>query len=132
VRSLALWSRLYLLVWLAFAEFLVTPFAEVAPFVVDLHVLVGVAVFALALMNYRSLNKSSAPIRLKRISKAAVMMAALAALLGLPLYASARISVAVPFQWGIGILHLIVALAIITQAASTATAYDMWEEKEFR
>jgi len=28
-------------------------------------------------------------------------------------------------------LHVGNALAIITQASSSATAYDMWEEKEF-
>jgi len=28
-------------------------------------------------------------------------------------------------------LHLVTALAIITQASSVATAYDMWEEHEF-
>jgi hypothetical protein len=31
----------------------------------------------------------------------------------------------------VGFLHMGTALAIATQAASTATAYDMWEEKEF-
>jgi hypothetical protein len=31
----------------------------------------------------------------------------------------------------INFLHVAVALAIITQAASSATAFDMWEEKEF-
>jgi hypothetical protein len=37
----------------------------------------------------------------------------------------------VPFGLVVNILHLIIALAIISQASSTATAYDMWEEKEF-
>jgi hypothetical protein len=27
--------------------------------------------------------------------------------------------------------HVAIALAIITQASSSATSYDMWEEKEF-
>jgi len=29
------------------------------------------------------------------------------------------------------VLHVLTAFAIITQAASVATSYDMWEEKEF-
>jgi hypothetical protein len=33
--------------------------------------------------------------------------------------------------WIITFLHLVIALAIITQASSVATAYDMWEEKEY-
>jgi hypothetical protein len=36
-----------------------------------------------------------------------------------------------PFAGVIETLHAIMALAIITQAASMATAYDMWEEHEF-
>jgi hypothetical protein len=35
-------------------------------------------------------------------------------------------------SWAINLLHLVVALAMIAQASSTATAYDMWEEKEFK
>ena len=37
----------------------------------------------------------------------------------------------VPYGWVVNLFHLIFGLAIIAQAASTATAYDMWEEKEF-
>lgn len=29
------------------------------------------------------------------------------------------------------LLHLVVALAIFSQASSTATAYEMWEDREF-
>jgi hypothetical protein len=41
-------------------------------------------------------------------------------------------------SWGpiyigvVGFLHVATALAIITQASSSATAYDMWEEREFQ
>jgi hypothetical protein len=31
----------------------------------------------------------------------------------------------------ISLIHLVIALAIITQASSVATAFDMWEEHEF-
>jgi len=28
-------------------------------------------------------------------------------------------------------MHIVIALALLAQSASVATAYDMWEEKEF-
>ena len=55
-------------------------------------------------------------------------MAAFDGLLGIPLYMFTDGTV----HWSINVLHLVVALAIIAQASSAATAYDMWEEKEFK
>jgi len=130
VRSLALWNRLYLLIWLAFAQFVLAALAEIFSFIVDIHFLVGLAVLAVAHLNYRDLKKTAAPARVKRISKSTAIMATVQPLLGLPIYAGTRMGFALPFEWVIGILHLIVALTIISQASSTATAYDMWEEKE--
>lgn len=122
-----LWARLYLLIWLAFAQFFVTLFSEMFG-VVYLHFLVGLAVLVLAVMNYRDVMRTSAPDRAKRISKAIPGMAAFDGLLGIPLYLFEEGTV----HWAITVLHLVVALAIIAQASSTATAYDMWEEKEFK
>jgi len=39
--------------------------------------------------------------------------------------------VSIPLVSVITFFHIVVALAIITQAASVATAYDMWEEHEY-
>lgn len=127
VNGLKLWARLYLLVWLAFAQFFVTAFSELFG-VIYLHFLVGLAVLVLAIMNYRGLTRTYAPDRLKRISKVTLGMAAFDGLLGIPLYVFTNGTV----HWAINLLHLVVALAIIAQASSTATAYDMWEEKEFK
>jgi len=127
VNVLKLWARLYLLIWLAFAQFFVTSFSEMFG-VLYLHFLVGLAVLVLAIMNYRALMGTSAPDRVKRISKVIPGMAALDGLLGIPLYMFADGTV----HWAITVLHLVVALAIIAQASSTATGYDMWEEKEFK
>ena len=121
-----MWSRLYLLIWLAFAQFFVTVFSEVLG-AIFLHFLVGIAVLVLAFMNYRSLMTTSAPARVKRISKIIPGMAALEGLLGISLYAFTQGTL----HWAINVFHLIVALAIIAQASSTATGYDMWEGKEF-
>lgn len=125
-----LWGKLYILIWLAFAQFVLAALTQVIRFSVDFHFLAGLAVLGLAHVNYRNLKKSAAPNRVKRIAKTTAIMATIQPLLGLPLYASIRIGFALPFEWAIAILHLVVALAIISQASSTATAYDMWEEKE--
>jgi len=39
--------------------------------------------------------------------------------------------VSIPLAQVVTFIHLMTALAIITQAASVATAYDMWEEHEY-
>ena len=126
MNALKLWARLYLLIWLAFAQFLVTAFSEMFG-VRYLHFVVGLAVLILAIMNYRDLKGTSTPDRVKRISKTIPGMAAFDGLLGIPLFVFTEGTV----HWAIGLLHLVVSLAIITQASSAATAYDMWEEKEF-
>ena len=127
VNALRLWAGLYLLIWLAFAQFFVTAFSE-AFGALYLHFAVGLAVLVLAIMNYRGLMNTSAPDRVKRISRVIPGMAAFDGLLGIPLYVFTDGTV----HWAINILHLAVAVAIIAQASSTATAYDMWEEKEFK
>jgi hypothetical protein len=126
VNSLKLWAGLYLLIWLAFVQFFVTLFWGVfgVPY---LHVVVGLAVLVLAIMNYRGLMRTSAPDRVKRIAKVIPVMAALDGIPGIALFVFTDATV----HWAVSVLHLFFALAIITQASSTATAYDMWEEKEF-
>jgi hypothetical protein len=126
VSTLKLWAGLYLLIWLAFAQFLVIAFSEIFG-VSYLHFVIGLAILVLAIMNYRGLKGTSAPDRLKRISRIIPGMAAFDGLLGIPLLMFTEGTV----HWAINLLHLIISLAIITQASSLATAYDMWEEKEF-
>jgi len=126
VNALKLWARLYLMIWLAFIQFFVTAFSEIFG-VLYLHSVVGIAILVLAIMNYRELMKTSAPNRVKRISKAIPAMAGLNGVIGIPLYVFTEGTI----HWAITVLHLVVALAMIAQASSTATAYDMWEEKEF-
>ena len=127
MNALKLWGRLYLLIWLAFIQFFVTVFSEIFG-VIYVHSVVGIAVVVLAVMNYRELVKTSAPDRVKRISKVIPVMAGLNGVLGIFLYVFTDGTV----HWATTILHLAISLAIIAQASSTATAYDMWEEKEFK
>ena len=127
VNELKLWARLYLMIWLVFAQFFVTVFSEIFG-VAYLHFVVGLAILVLAVMNYRDLTKTSAPDRVKRVSKVMPIMATLNGLLGIPLYVFTEGTI----HWATVVLHLVVALAMFAQASSTATAYDMWEEKEFK
>jgi uncharacterized membrane protein HdeD (DUF308 family) len=131
VIVLALWNRLYGLIWLAFLLFLLPALSGIVPYTAELHLLVGIAILILAYSNYRDIKKTSAPDRVKRISKTTLIITVLQPIFGLPLYASERVGFMVPYGWVVNLFHLIFGLAIIAQAASTATAYDMWEEKEF-
>lgn len=126
-----LWKSLYLLVWLAFAQFLFT-FGRIWTAVfLDLHALLGAVILGIAYYNSRKPSSTAAPSRLKRIARTTLGLAALQLILGAVLYAGSRFGYSLPFTDVITLLHLITALAILTQASSTATAYDMWEEKKF-
>ncbi len=126
------WTRLYIVIWLTFIQFLLAFAASHLPlWVVDLHFLVGVLVLGFAHWNRATLSKSNAPKRLKRIATATAVLATVQPLLGLPLYLNLRVGVGVPLGVIIQFAHLVNALALLSQSSSTATAYDMWEEKEF-
>jgi uncharacterized membrane protein HdeD (DUF308 family) len=131
VIVLALWNRLYGLIWLAFLLFLLPALSGIVPYTAELHLVVGIAILILAYSNYRDIKKTSAPDRVKRISKTTLIITVLQPIFGLPLYASERVWFMVSYGWVVNLFHLIFGLAIIAQAASTATSYDMWEEKEF-
>ncbi len=132
-----IWVALYAMIWLVFVEFMLvlTPASDPRPLVYA-HVAIGVAIVVLANYNLVRLRGSEAPARLKRIAKATLSFAALQVPLGLLLAFGIGAGVEIPFT-GITItgviafLHVVNSFAIITQAASVATAYDMWEEKEF-
>ena len=130
VNALALWSKLYGLIWLAFAQFVLAALTEVAAFIVYVHFLVGLGVLILAWTNYTTIKRTQAPNRIIRISKTTAILAVLQILIGILNYAL-MMGLGTSLGTAVNILHLIVALAIISQASSTATAYDMWEEKEF-
>jgi hypothetical protein len=51
--------------------------------------------------------------------------------LGLALATGIYLSWGTTYSEVISFLHVVTSIAIITQASSSATAYDMWEEKEF-
>jgi cytochrome b561 len=123
---------MYLLIWVAFVEILIVLFPVIGTWLTyDLHLVIGVIVLGLAYLIFSRVRAIPCPDRIKRIIKATFGLAAFQALLGVALYGLLSVGVsgiAVDF---INFFHVVVALAIITQASSSATAFDMWEEKEF-
>ena len=125
-----MWQQLYLIVWLAFLQIIIILLPRFGGDLVDLHAVLGLVILGLAHYDNSKLSKSTAPNRLKRIAKSTAILATVQIILGLILYANLRLNVNVPLVDLVTFLHLVVALAIITQASSVATAYDMWEEHE--
>jgi Mg2+/Co2+ transporter CorB len=128
---LALWKTLYAMVWLAFLQIVIIVTPRFTPHLVDAHVLFGLVILALAHYNNAKMKHTEAPNRLKRITKSTAILATFQIILGIILYANLRMNVSVPLVEVILFIHLVIALAIITQAASVATAYDMWEDHEY-
>jgi hypothetical protein len=120
------------MVWLATLEFILVwaPFAGFAP-PVYAHMILGIIIFVLAYSNASKLSKTPCPARIRRIVKATVGLLVFEGLLGILLYFRNTASLPALIASAASFLHLGTALAIVTQTASTATAYDMWEEKEF-
>ncbi len=128
-----LWQLLYGMVWLTFIQIIllfVLPSSSV--YVIALHAVIGLAVFGLAFYDNSMMKKLELSYRLKTIVKSTVTLAATQLVLGIllclfnNLYGLGDLASGV-----ITFLHVAIALAIITQASSVATAYDMWEEKEY-
>jgi heme A synthase len=88
-------------------------------------------ILGLAHYNDVKIRRTKAPNRLKRIARANAVLATVQPILGIILVVNVALSVGIPFVSVVKFLHLVIALAIITQASSLATAYDMWEEKEY-
>jgi hypothetical protein len=128
---MSIWKLLYLMIWLAFLQIIIILLPRFVIYLVDVHLLLGLAILGLAHYDNMLIKKSEAPNRLKRIVKSTAVLASIQPILGIILYLNIRLNVAIPLVEVIVFLHLALALAIITQAASVATAYDMWEEHEF-
>lgn len=129
---MALWQRLYNTIWLCFLEFILLPRWFDTWVMVVLHVLVGAGILALTQLNARELAKKPVPDRLKRISRTTAGLAIAQAVLGLAMGALEHSGLDLPaIVTGIvDAFHVVVALTMLAQASSTATGYDMWEEKE--
>jgi hypothetical protein len=125
------WKPLYAMVWLVFLQFVMIIIPRFTPRLVDVHLLLGLIILGLAHYNNALLKKTNAPNRLKRIVKVTAVLATIQLLLGIILFANLRLGLSFPLVGVVVFIHLVTALAIITQASSVATAYDMWKEHEF-
>lgn len=127
------WVAMYAIVWLAFFEILMVLF-RVFDFVtsIALHGALGVAILVLAFYVARALRKTACPPRIKRISVTTFALAIFQGFLGVALFLGIQYSWGVIYADVMAFLHVTTSIAIITQASSSATAFDMWEEKEFQ
>lgn len=123
---------MYLVIWVAFLQILFIFFAPKSSVIIAIHVLIGIGIVGLTFHVSRGVSRTDCPDRIKRISRTTFFLAILQGILGILLALGSAFtwpSLAIKF---VLFLHLGNALAIITQASSTATSYDMWEEKEFQ
>ena len=126
------WVAMYTLIWLAFLEIVFVLFSPLAYlFNVGIHAALGVGVLALAFYVRQKVRPSGCPARIKRITSTTLALAAVQGLLGVALAAGNAFSWGPTYAGVVSFLHVVNGIAIITQASSSATAYDMWEEKEF-
>ena len=119
------------MVWLTFLQIIIILIPRLGRSLIDLHAVLGFVILCLAHYNYAMLKRTDAPNRLKRIAKSTAALATFQIILGIILYANLRLNVSIPLVEVVTFIHLMTALAIIAQAASVATAYDMWEEHEY-
>ena len=126
------WTVMYALVWVAFLQILIILFPVLGKNTTYyLHGVVGLIVVGIAMYAYALVKRTSCPNRIKRISKTTAILGVVQGILGVALFAGLTMNLGSTFQNIILFLHVVNALAIITQAASSATAFDMWEDKEF-
>ena len=130
-----LWMTLYAMIWIVFIDFLLamTPGASIV--LIYLHIALGIAIIGLAWYNFNGVRGTKVPGRVKRISKVTFNLSIYIGILGLLLYfgtgAAWQIISGITLRGLILFFHAVIGFAIITQAAATAIAYDMWEDKEF-
>jgi hypothetical protein len=127
-----LWNKLYNTVWLAFFCCVLIPRWMGAYVGSAVHVLLGLLLVMITISNSRALAALPVPERLKRISKVTAGFAVFQLIGGLAFGAVKHMAPDLPVLPSLlhGV-HVVCALAILAQTSSVATAYDMWEEKEF-
>ena len=125
----SLWKPLYALIWLAFAQVLLGVLTF--PASLYLHVGVGFAVIGVAHFNSARIKRMAVPHRLRRIVRITANLASVQFFLGTYAFLHYGLGWSIVGVDLLVLLHLVVGLAILSQASSTATAYDMWEEREF-
>jgi hypothetical protein len=133
VANMKTWIAMYGLIWLAFFEIILAMFLPVDYTInMAVHVPLAIAVLAFAFYIQREIRRTPCPERIKRITRTTWSLAIFQAILGVALMVGTSLSWGGLYATVISFLHVGNALAIITQASSSATSFDMWEEKEFQ
>lgn len=128
-----LWKRLYNTIWLAFFVCVLIPRWMGIYIGFPVHVLLGLLLLIMTVTNARKLANLAVPSRLKRITTVTKGFVIFQVLGGLALGAVHRLAPDLTYlASALRGIHIVCALAILAQASSVATAYDMWEEKEFQ
>lgn len=129
-----LWGALYGAIWVVLFEILLGLWPSPPVVVSYLHVVLGLVIVGIAYSNRTHLVATRVPGRVKRIAGVTLAFSILMVVLGLMLELSVGTAwsfVGFTFFQLVLIFHVVFALAIITQMAAVAIAYDMWEEHEF-
>jgi hypothetical protein len=127
-----LWRKLYNTVWLAFFCCVFIPHWMGTHVGLPVHALLGLMMLIVTRSNSKRLATISVPERLKRISKVTAGFAVFQLIAGIALGGLRHLAPNLPIVSSVLLgAHVVAALAILAQASSVATSYDMWEEKEF-
>jgi hypothetical protein len=131
-----LWAALYAMIWIVFLEFLLVMTPGGSSVLIYLHAVLGVAIMGIAFYNFSGIRKTRVAGRVKRISQASFNLSIVVIILGALLFFDTGKMRVVPLVnvsvYGLVLFfHVVIAFAIITQAAAIAIAYDMWEDREF-
>jgi hypothetical protein len=131
-----LWSTLYAVIWLVFFEFLFGMWPDPPAVVPYLHLVLGFGIVLVTYYGFDQLRRTRVPGRVKRVAKASRDLSIVTAVFGLLLWFDFGSAWTIPvtnlsvFRFVL-LLHVVLAIAIITQLAAAAIAYDMWEDREF-
>ncbi|MHB8604646.1 MAG: hypothetical protein ACYDCK_05270 [Thermoplasmatota archaeon] len=129
------WKMLYTMTWLVVVQFLLGVVRSPPLWIGLLHLALGLALIALAVVNARALQATRAPGRVKRTARSTITLASAAGLFGAALFlklGAGVVLVAGVTVWGaLLVAHLFFAVAVLAEAAAIGMSYDMWAEREF-
>jgi hypothetical protein len=125
---------MYGMIWICFIQILFVLYSPMGAdaVTVAVHSSLGVVIFVLAFYISRKVRASGCPDRIKRITRTTRNLAVFQGVIGLAYAGAIMMGLAAVYLWVISFIHVANSLAIITQASSSATGFDMWEEKEFQ
>ncbi len=129
-----LWASLYLLIWILVLEFLLVMVVPGVIVLIYLHAILGIAIIAITYYNFTKVKNTSIAGRVKRTAQACFYFSIAMLILGVLLaFNLGGATIIPPLIFTIVLFfHVFFALAMITQSAAIAIAYDMWEENEFK